>query len=167
MPARGKGRSHSQPKPALQSKPAGPPTPAADSRPLSPLDDAEALWYVRPPAGGQYGPASGEVMRSWIEEHRITPSTLVWRQGWSQWRSAHEALPGLIPLPTPERTEAQPAAAPTASEAPAVTEPVILFGQAGIGQERSVRSQRRRTMIILLASLSVLLLGVLAYIAMR
>ncbi len=168
MPARGKGRS-------APAKATGPPAPESQAPPRSPLDDPDVLWYVRPPAGGQYGPASSEVMRSWIDEHRITPSTLLWRQGWSQWRSAHETLPGLLPLPVAERPGVQPAAAVTATtvtataaqETPEVSEPIILFGQAGIGQERNARSQRRLTLIILLAIISVVLVGLLIFIALR
>jgi hypothetical protein len=38
-----------------------------------------ATWYVRPPGGGQYGPARGEVMRKWIAEGRVSSDSLVWR----------------------------------------------------------------------------------------
>lgn len=158
MPARGKGR----PTPAQTPRPTGP---AVRPPTGSPLDDPDALWYVRPPAGGQYGPASGEVMRSWIAENRITPSTLLWRQGWSQWRSAREALPGLLPQPGAEQAAAQPATA--AAGTPDTAEPVILFGQAGIGQERNVRSQRRLTIIVLLALTSIVLIGLLVFLALR
>jgi hypothetical protein len=159
MPARGKDRT-------APAKPSRPPAPADHVPAGSPLDDLDALWYVRPPAGGQYGPASGEVMRSWIAENRITPSTLVWRQGWSQWRSAREALPGLLPAVSAEPAAAQPAAA-AVGETPETTEPVILFGQAGIGQERNARSQRRLTLIILLAVTSLVLVGLLVFLALR
>jgi hypothetical protein len=163
MSARGKG--HSAP-----TKTTGPPAPEGQGSPRSPLDDPDVLWYVRPPAGGQYGPASSEVMRSWIDENRITPSTLLWRQGWSQWRSAREALPGLLlPVPPADATAAQPAAAATATtaeDAPG-SEPIILFGQSGIGQVRNARSQRRLTLIILLAVISIVLVGLLLFIALR
>jgi len=161
MSARGKDRSNSH------EQPARPPGPAGPSPSQSPLDDPDVLWYVRPPAGGQYGPASSEVMRSWIDENRITPTTLLWRQGWSQWRSAHEALPGL--LSTAEPAVAQPAQAVTtaAADAAAVPEPVILFGQSGIGQDRNVRSQRRLMLIILLAVISIALVGVLVFLALQ
>lgn len=162
MSARGKGRSNMPNKSGKSPAPAGPSSP-----PPSPLDEPDVLWYVRPPAGGQYGPASSEVMRSWIDENRITPSTLLWRQGWSQWRSAQESLPGL--LPTADPSAAQPAHAVTtaAADAAAVPEPVILFGQSGIGQDRSVRSQRRLVLIILLALISIALVGVLVFLALQ
>jgi hypothetical protein len=141
----------------------------------SPLDEPGAQWYVRPPAGGQYGPASGEVLRSWIAENRVTASTLVWRDGWSQWRSARETLPELAgdsrphapvhngidsndlfddPLMAPSQTPAQPLAG-------------ALAGNASIGQQRSSRSQRRTALVIALAVLSVFLILTLVVIAMR
>jgi hypothetical protein len=31
----------------------------------------------------------------WIAEGRITPDTLVWREGWRDWREAREVFPSL------------------------------------------------------------------------
>src|SRR5262249_25988977 len=45
-----------------------------------------AIWYVRPPSGGQYGPARGEIMRRWIAEGRVSSDSLVWREGWTDWQ---------------------------------------------------------------------------------
>ena len=57
--------------------------------------DATASWYVRPPGGGQYGPANTETFGQWIQEGRVAASSLVWRDGWSQWRTATEAFPDI------------------------------------------------------------------------
>jgi hypothetical protein len=54
-----------------------------------------AIWYVRPPAGGQYGPARGDVMRKWLGEGRVTTDSLVWREGWPDWRPAAKVFPDL------------------------------------------------------------------------
>jgi hypothetical protein len=54
-----------------------------------------AIWYVRPTSGGQYGPARGDVMRKWLEEGRVTVDSLVWREGWSDWRAAAKVFPDL------------------------------------------------------------------------
>jgi hypothetical protein len=54
-----------------------------------------AIWYVRPPAGGQYGPARGDVMRKWVGEGRVTSDSLVWREGWPDWRPAAKVFPDL------------------------------------------------------------------------
>jgi GYF domain 2 len=54
-----------------------------------PLSEAgDVVWYVRPPSGGQYGPATGKLMRQWLAEGRISPDTLIWREGWRDWQQA-------------------------------------------------------------------------------
>lgn len=72
------------------SAPAAPPA-AADPITEAPM----AIWYVRPPAGGQYGPARGDVMRKWVGEGRVTTDSLVWREGWPDWRPAAKIFPDL------------------------------------------------------------------------
>jgi hypothetical protein len=70
--------------------------------PLDPIDEApQAIWYVRPPSGGQYGPARGDVMRKWMGEGRVSPDSLVWREGWPDWRTAADAFPSLGAAVTP------------------------------------------------------------------
>lgn len=62
---------------------------------MGPLDDdPSAAWFVRTPGGGQYGPASLDVMRDWIVQGRVSPQCLVWRVGWSEWQSASNILTG-------------------------------------------------------------------------
>lgn len=69
-------------------------TPAA-VEPSDPFTEApNAVWYVRPPAGGQYGPARNDVMKRWISEGRVTSDSYVWREGWPDWRMAVTAIPG-------------------------------------------------------------------------
>jgi hypothetical protein len=61
-----------------------------------PLDEApEAVWYVRAATGGQYGPASAEIMRHWLKEGRIVVNSLVWRAPWTEWRSTQSTFPQL------------------------------------------------------------------------
>ncbi|HBJ36268.1 MAG TPA: hypothetical protein DDZ51_16260 [Planctomycetaceae bacterium] len=141
----------------------------------SPLDETGVLWYVRPPAGGQYGPASGEVLRSWIAENRVTASTLIWRDGWPQWRSARETLPELaettrLMLPTDNGVDSNdlfddPLMAPSHATAPLLG--VGLSGVAAIGQQRSDRTQRRMLLVVGLAVLSIFLILTLVVLAMR
>jgi hypothetical protein len=46
---------------------------AATATADDPIAEAPAaIWYVRPPTGGQYGPARGEVMRKWLAEGRVS-----------------------------------------------------------------------------------------------
>jgi len=57
--------------------------------PADPFSEAgDVVWYVRPPSGGQYGPATVKLMRQWLAEGRISPDTLVWREGWRDWQQA-------------------------------------------------------------------------------
>jgi hypothetical protein len=87
--------------------PATPMTPAmaplmTPAGPLDPIDEApQAIWYVRPPSGGQYGPARGDIMRKWLGEGRVSPDSLVWREGWQDWRTATEVFPSLGAMVTP------------------------------------------------------------------
>ena len=93
--------------PMQPATPAQPMAPLVTAQaPLDPIDEApQAIWYVRPPSGGQYGPARGDVMRKWMSEGRVSPDSLVWREGWADWRSAAETFPslGMItpPMPAP------------------------------------------------------------------
>ena len=74
----------------------------ATQAPLDPIDEApQSIWYVRPPSGGQYGPARGDIMRKWLGEGRVSPDSLVWREGWQDWRIAAEAFPSLGAAVTP------------------------------------------------------------------
>jgi hypothetical protein len=69
---------------------------AAGRNPPDAIAEApSAVWYVRPASGGQFGPASGPIMRSWLEQGRVGANSLVWRDGWSEWRSAADAFPEL------------------------------------------------------------------------
>ena len=88
--------------------------------PLDPIDEApQAIWYVRPPSGGQYGPARGDIMRKWMGEGRVSPDSLVWREGWDDWRTAAEAFPSLGGPGTPP----QPVPRTPPSNAPSRTPP--------------------------------------------
>ena len=58
-------------------------------------ESAAVVWYVRPPTGGQFGPASAEIIRGWLAEGRISSDTLVWREGWREWQEAGGVFPQL------------------------------------------------------------------------
>lgn len=69
---------------------------SADERLTDPIAEApDAVWYVRPPTGGQYGPARGDVMRRWIDEGRVSADSMVWREGWTDWETAGPLFPSL------------------------------------------------------------------------
>ena len=129
-------------------------------------DDPDATWYVRPPSGGQYGPATGEIMKQWIDEGRVAATALLWRDGWPQWRDAGETLPELVDrLPNGDVASAVPVvqspAVATSSPSPQ------LSGQAGVGSDRRTRSMRRVLLIGLLSALAVILIGVLVAVINR
>jgi hypothetical protein len=60
-----------------------------------PLRDPRLVWYVRSRDNQQYGPATGDVMASWINERRVGPQTLVWREDWPAWQEAGRVFPEL------------------------------------------------------------------------
>ncbi len=70
-----------------------------------PIDEApDAVWYVRPASGGEFGPATGDVMRRWMDEGRVGADSMVWREGWSEWQIAGPVFPTLgggSPTPAP------------------------------------------------------------------
>ena len=59
----------------------------------SPRIVAASLYYVRPPAGGVYGPADLPTVESWIIQHRITPDTMLAPVGTNRWTAAGEIFP--------------------------------------------------------------------------
>jgi hypothetical protein len=90
----------SSPAPASPAAPPSPPAkygaPPAALQPLDPFAEApDAVWYVRPQSGGQFGPATAEVMRTWLAEGRIAAGSLVWREGWRDWQDAAATFPQL------------------------------------------------------------------------
>lgn len=82
---------------AVVSAPVSPVVPAPPVFGIAdPIAEApQAVWYVRPRTGGQFGPAPGDIFRQWIAQRRVTGDSLVWRDGWTDWRVASEVLPQL------------------------------------------------------------------------
>ena len=153
------------------------PNPQAIATVLSEFDDA-ASWYVRPPSGGQYGPANTEIFAQWIGEGRVAATSLVWRDGWPQWRSATDAFPDLsdrLPGVT-EESIASPVTArrsqnddPKKSAASHQSSPEnhLLSGEHHFGQQKRKRSLRRVASIIALAVIAIALIGTLLFITNR
>ena len=129
-----------------------------------PIGDApQAVWYVRPPSGGQYGPAPGTIMRQWISEGRVSNDSLVWREAWSEWQAAGDVF-----------SELRPSKAASTSDVGSAV--VLPNGWTASKSSRStaVATQRsRRThsaasiAVVALGGLSLLLLVVLIFIIMR
>jgi len=136
----------------IQASPAAPqPTPSASSPVSDPLSEAgNKVWYVRPPSGDQYGPAGSDVMRSWIDEGRVSGDCLVWQEGWPDWRPAGEVFTQL-------RT-GRPDPAPAAFEV--VKTPVSAASSTATVCSRRARS-RRKSKTIQATVIVVLILAVL------
>jgi hypothetical protein len=122
-----------------------------------PLAEAgDAVWYVRPASGGQFGPASGEVMRSWLGQGRVGADSLVWREGWPDWRQAAKVFPQFgAGQPAPLPVEIGAGEAPTSRAA------------AARSRRASFRRQSKRTqtlVIILLIFALIALSGVLVWV---
>ena len=138
-------------------------------------DDPDATWYVRPPSGGQYGPASSDILRKWIGEGRVASTALLWRDGWPQWRDASEALPELADqLPKSDSVSnstsssaSSSSGGATSTESSATTSSPKFSGEASIGAERRSRSMRRVLMIGVLTALAATLIGVLVVVVNR
>jgi hypothetical protein len=93
-PAAGAGRGGM---PAFAAPPAAAAAGAGLADPLAAAGNV--VWYVRPASGGQFGPATADVMRSWLIEGRVATDTLVWREGWREWLEAGRIFPQLSPEP--------------------------------------------------------------------
>jgi hypothetical protein len=122
------GAAAPSPRPlAVPMQPVVPTQPAAPVQPMAPvqaarvdpIDEApEAIWYVRPPSGGQYGPARGDIMRKWMGEGRVSPDSLVWREGWDDWHTASDVFLSLGSAVTPPMPAPVAPAAYSASPTP-------------------------------------------------
>jgi hypothetical protein len=131
--------------------------------------DDQGTWYVRPPSGGQYGPATTELLKQWIGEGRVAATSLLWRDGWPQWRDASEALPELVaelpdkntaPIPQLPSTANPPAIAESnESQASSATKTSQLAGNADVGTNRRKRSNQRIYTIGFLSVLVALLIA--------
>ncbi len=152
-----------------------------------------AAWYVQPPSGGQYGPAVSETMQEWLSENRVTPDSVVWREGWPQWRSASEVfveffsntVAAVSPAPPPRNIAPPPApalAAAATTPSVAVAQSASLDPLAGLESnalntasavERArlaKKIKRRQQYTILIGVLAVVAIGLiiaLAYVLMR
>lgn len=70
-----------------------PSEPQAAELPASLLPYIDSRWYVRPPSGGQYGPATTHTLLDWIKQRRVTADSLVWREGLENWGIVRELIP--------------------------------------------------------------------------
>lgn len=78
-----------------QPAPKPAPAPAAPSLPDPFAGPAETVWYVRPSTGEQLGPVDRDIVKSWLSAGRITADTLVWREGWADWKAGSDVFESL------------------------------------------------------------------------
>ena len=139
------------------------------AQPRAILEAPDATWFVRPPAGGQYGPAPAEIFCEWLIENRVTRDSLVWRDGWPQWLVAGDvfadyfgpAVPLFIapatPGPSPDL-----AAAMAPSGTPEFVAPLSLSDRALAARKR----QRKKNYMIMIGILAAISIGlVIALVA--
>ncbi len=60
--------------------------------------ESDELYFVRPPSGGEYGPADKATIELWVTQRRITSETLICKLGASQWKKARDVFAELFLL---------------------------------------------------------------------
>lgn len=145
--------------PATPLAPAAPAPAASETGPDALSEAPGAVWYVRPAAGGQYGPAGAEVMRTWLAEGRVGPDALVWREGWRDWRAASDVFPQLA-------TTFMPRGADLFVPDTPVRLPGMGSIHLSVTRRRKSRSNQIFLIVMLVAAVAVLL-GVFIYVITR
>ncbi len=126
-------------------------------------ESSDAVWYVRPPSGGEYGPARGEVMQKWLAEGRVSADTLVWREGWPEWRLAGPLFPNLPSESGQAESEIATEPEPTKAALPEI----VVASEADLRRStRSIAARRPNTParskpVYVIAVLVVMALGLL------
>ena len=149
-------------------QPAGPAVmrPQSVSAPLpmgvDPISQApNSIWYVRPPSGGQYGPARGDIMRKWVSEGRVSGDSLVWREGFAEWKSAAQLFPSLAGV----GTSATPAAGPPPPPAETAEIPKVTRSVRKLNAYEAKKSQGNGMAITILVVLGIICIALVIGLA--
>lgn len=148
-------------------------SPSSQTQPQAIREAPGATWYVRPPAGGQYGPAPANIFCEWLTENRVTRDSLVWRDGWPQWLVANEVFVDYFgpAVPPSDASSVSPAPifAPTAPAAPAGPEQTVApdFVTPGFVAPTSLsdralaarKRQRKKNYMIMIGILTAISIG--------
>lgn len=141
--------------PVQPQQPVQQPIPEQPVAPIDPLAEAPgAVWYVRPVSGGQFGPASADVMRQWLVQGRISGDSLVWREGWPDWLDAGVVFPQLS-SGSPKAPPVEPPAQ-VATQAPSYTQMPVSPQQPV--SPYPIRRRSNSSAIIVVVLLSVLVI---------
>jgi hypothetical protein len=157
---------------AVVSAPAAPVVPAPPAFGIvDPIAEApQAVWYVRPRSGGQFGPAPGDIFRQWIAQRRVTADSLVWRDGWTDWRVASEVLPQLS-AKAPPAFAGMPGVPTPAVAMPGHVVAANPADPANSQATRYIRSRKSKSSTIIaicvLGVVAIALVGVLIYVLNR
>lgn len=139
--------------------------------PSNARDQPKVQWYVRPAAGGQYGPATTEEFQQWIADGRVDADSLVWRTGWPDWKRGAEATP-LAERQTADHPPAINQPRPAPNELPVQLDAhSSRHGQPMTAQayrdQRRRRNERAQRLTLGLALVTVILAVVLAIVLNR
>lgn len=146
---------------------------------------SSATWFVRPPGGGQYGPADGPTMRQWIEEGRVADIAMIWRDGWQNWREAKEVISDQNRTPPPQssprntalvvpeqpadHSTTKPTTKPTTDYTTFATQsPTDVTSRPGpLPSNKKKKSQTRIILTIVLGLIFIGLVGALIFVLTR
>lgn len=136
---------------------------AARSRTMAPTAAGEA-WYLRIATGEQFGPATAEVLQRWMAEGRVAQDSLVWREGWAEWRAADQVFRSRDSQPIGSDFEIDPRWLMPAGAARESAPGESLLDD-GPGAAERIRSKHyQKTVIIILIAAIAILLPALVYV---
>ena len=118
-----------------------------------------AKWFVRPPTGGQFGPAPAQILISWVTESRITADSLLCQEGTDKWQVASELLPEMFPTAMASKVSLDTV---PIQPTPFVDPAVIRTG--AILKKRMQKRKQQLTLVIILATASLVLFSILIYV---
>lgn len=169
-PTKAQIENSSEPALDIPSKPQGEHAGSTIDPHIDLLDEIpHAEWYVRPQTGGEFGPASNDVMRDWLSQGRVGPDSMVWRKDWDSWVQARGVFPDLS-MPEDHLT---PAGLPRISEKETNVETINPAPDSTTSANKKMASnvesnpitarQRRKTSLSLLIVI-ILAVGILVLI---
>lgn len=124
-----------------------------------------SVWYVRPPqGGGQFGPASAEVMQAWITEGRVPPDAHLWSPGWPEWRVASAVIPVEMLEAAGRLLKSSASAAQSTVPADALTLRTGTSGTAAMMYQRRQSQRWSRSTVTWLAIFCAVLFAALLYV---